>query len=471
MERTSSRLAAEPRRTDGYLPVEDYAAIGDGHTLALVGIDGSIDWMCLPELDAPSIFAALLDVARGGSFSLAPACAYEAKHAYLPHTNVLCTEFETAQGAVRLTDALTIDPAQAAPWRELAREVEGVWGNVALEWRVRPRFDYARRAVEPRRCADGAVWRDGDLQVGVRSWDAGETSIDADSASGAFELAEGRRALLSLVASDEVALPAPNRQDLERRLRGTVELWRAWVARAGYEGPWKEAVQRSLLAIRLLSDRRTGAITAAGTTSLPETLGGQQNYDYRFAWVRDLSFTVEALLRVGMGELADTAVRWLLYATANTHPRIDPLYDLKGEVVRSQQKLPLSGYRRTSPVHLGNQAGVSCSSAASATCWRRCLGTPNANVCFHLESGSVSPTVATCCARYGRERTRGCGSWATARTTPPRRSAAGRRSSACSRSPAVGRPPRATYRGGDPCAIASAASSRLTSGRSVGVAT
>jgi GH15 family glucan-1,4-alpha-glucosidase len=354
---TSAAVEVGPRRTDGYLPIEDYAAIGDGRALALVGVDGSIDWMCLPELDGPSIFAALLDPAQGGSFSLAPAIPYEVKRYYLPQTNVLCSEFTTAEGVVRVTDALTVDTAQTAPWRELVREVEGAAGTVPMEWRLRPRFEYGRRSTEPLERAGQLVWRHTGLQVGLTCWDAGEPRISDGAAQGAFPVRRGDHAMLTLVASDEVALPSPKREDVVRRLEATVDLWRGWVSRTSYDGPWKDAVQRSLLALRLLADGRSGAIAAAGTTSLPEVIGGDRNYDYRFGWVRDLSFTVDALLRVGMRELAHASIGWLFGAVARTHPRVDPVYALTGDVVRSQSTLDLAGYRGTSPVHLGNQAG------------------------------------------------------------------------------------------------------------------
>jgi GH15 family glucan-1,4-alpha-glucosidase len=355
----ASRLAVEahPRRIDGYLAIEDYAAIGDGRSLALVGLDGSIDWMCAPELDSPSVFAALLDPADGGSFSLAPAIPYEVTRAYVPDTNVVRTDFSTAEGTVRVTDAITIDTAQNAPWRELVRRVEGLAGTVPMEWRVRPRFGYGLQSREPAWLAGNFVYRYGELQLGLQCWDAGEPKVERDALCGSFELGLGEHALLALVATDDVALPSPEPKDLHRRLEATCELWREWVNRTSYEGPWKEAVQRSLLAIRLLADGRTGAIAAAGTTSLPEVIGGERNYDYRFGWVRDLSFTVDSLLRVGMKELSQASVGWLLGAVARTHPRVDPVYALTGEVVRSQECLPLPGYRGSGPVHVGNQAG------------------------------------------------------------------------------------------------------------------
>jgi GH15 family glucan-1,4-alpha-glucosidase len=348
----------EPRRSDGYLPIEDYAAIGDGRTLALVGIDGSIDWMCLPDLDAPSLFAALLDPAIGGSFALSPAVPYEVKRSYLPRTNVLQTEYRTAEGRVRVTDAVTVDDAQNAPWRELVRRVEGLSGTVPMSWRLRPRFDYGQRSSDPVRFGESFVYRHAGLQLGLTTWGAGTPRVTGEAVEAQFEIKGGGEALLALVASDEAALPLPDREAAERRLEATGRLWREWASRCSYEGPWKEAVLRSLLAIRLLADGRTGAIAAAGTSSLPEVLGGKRNYDYRFAWVRDLSFTVNALLQVKMEELSEGSVNWLLGALTHTAPRIDPVYRLTGEPVRDQQELRLAGYRATAPVHVGNQAGT-----------------------------------------------------------------------------------------------------------------
>jgi GH15 family glucan-1,4-alpha-glucosidase len=211
--------------------------------------------------------------------------------------------------------------------------------------------------VEPVRQAGEFEWRHAELQVGLKCWDAGEPQVFGGCAHGEFTIGRAERAMLALVASDDVALPSPERVDVERRLSATEELWRGWVQRTSYDGPWKVAVERSLLALRLLADGRSGAIAAAGTNSLPEVIGGERNYDYRFGWVRDLSFTVDALLRTGMRELAHASVTWLLGAVARTHPRVDPVYALTGEVVRSQRTVSLAGYRGTSPVHVGNQAG------------------------------------------------------------------------------------------------------------------
>ncbi len=350
-------LRSPAQRTDGYLPIEDYAAIGDARSLALIGSDGAIDWMCLPELDSPSAFGALLDPARGGRFEISPAVPFSVSRRYLDGTNVLETTFRTDTGQARLIDALTIDKSQAVPWRELVRQLEGVTGTVPIRWRCEPRFGYGQRAARFRRHGVTLLARDGDLQLGLSSWDAGEPSISEGAVCGRLELGSGHRAMLALLASADRPLPVPKREIVERRLGETVEVWRTWLARHSYDGPWRNALERSLLAIHLLASGRTGAITAAGTTSLPEVIGGERNYDYRFGWVRDLCFTLDALMAVGLEDITHAAVEWLLAATKHTHPRIDPVYGLRGDAVRTQRRLPLPGYRRSTPVPVGNDAG------------------------------------------------------------------------------------------------------------------
>lgn len=346
-----------PVRTDGYLPIEQYAAVGDGRSLALVGVDGAIDWMCLPELDSPSVFGALLDPAHGGTFLVCPSIPFTVSRRYLERTNVLETTFHTDRGQVQLRDALTIDDSQTAPWRELVRTLQGTAGAVPMRWLFCPRFGFGRAGACFERHGPTIVARDRGLQLGLRTWDAGPVQVNDGIASGSFQLAHGEHAMLALLATDDEPLRIPERAEVERRLQETLRVWRSWVSRHCYDGPFNEAVERSLLAIRLLADGRTGAITAAGTTSLPEKIGGDRNYDYRFGWVRDLCFTLDALLAVGVEELTQAAVTWLLAATGHTHPRIDPVYALCGDVVGSQHSLPVPGYRRTGPVHVGNDAG------------------------------------------------------------------------------------------------------------------
>ncbi len=354
---TARQQHPAPERTDGYLPIEDYGAIGDGRALGLVGSDGAIDWLCLPELDSPSVFGALLDPERGGRFQVRPTIPFTTTRRYLARTNALETRFHTADGSVRLLDAITLDVAGRGSFRQLVRQIDAVSGSVPMRWRFEPRFGYGARRAHFERYGPMLMARDERLQLGFQHWAAGEPQILGGEIAADFCLEPGERSLLVMVAADDQPLPVQRRDGVERQLSLSLDLWRTWVARHAYDGPWREAVERSLLAIRMLADGRTGAIAAAGTTSLPEAIGAERNYDYRFGWVRDLCFTVDALLAVGIDDVAQTAVTWLLAATRHTHPRIDPVYALDGQVVRSQRQLPLAGYRRTVPVHLGNDAG------------------------------------------------------------------------------------------------------------------
>jgi GH15 family glucan-1,4-alpha-glucosidase len=198
-----------------YLPVGEYAALGDGRTLVLVGSDGSVDWMCLPDIDSPSVFGALLDSERGGRFVLAPTIPYTINRAYLERTNVLETTFQTAEGSVRVTEAMTIDSSQNAPWRELVRRLEGLSGTVPMAWRFEPRFEYGREVSKLSRMSGAVVARHGELQLALQSWDCGEGEIRGAFAAGEFELRDGESALLSLQAAYRDPLPLPRRDAIE----------------------------------------------------------------------------------------------------------------------------------------------------------------------------------------------------------------------------------------------------------------
>lgn len=349
----------EVGRTDGYLPIESYAIVGNGGTSALVGADGSIDWMCLPERDSPSTFGALLDAPRGGRFGLAPSVPFAVERAYVSGTNVLQSTFRTADGVLRLTDALTLERSSGPSRRELVRELQCLGGRVPVELHFEPRFAFGSRgAVMERHGEHAFLARDGALQVALQHHGAGEPQVRGGVLTSDFELEESDRAMLVMEAATSDVLPQPRREEVEGRMETTVSLWRSWVGGHTYEGPWRAAVERSLLALRALADGATGAISAAATTSLPEAIGSERNYDYRYGWVRDLSFTLDAFMRVGIEEPTQASLDWLLRASRRTHPRVDPVYALRGAVVRSQEDLDLAGYRGTAPVRHGNAAGA-----------------------------------------------------------------------------------------------------------------
>ena len=279
-------------RRDGYTAIREYAAIGDGRTVALAARDGSIDWLCLPDLDSPSVFAGLLDAEGGGRFALEPDVPYAVERRYLPGTNVLQSTFSTDVGVVRVTDAMTLPTRGLAPYRELARRLEGIAGSVPMRWAVEPRFAYASADAGLTRRAGVPVATAGRDAIAICSWDAGEADVRATSVRGHFRAMEGTRALLALSAAHEEPLVFPAREDVERRLADTAVEWERWTAGRDYGGPWREAVLRSALVLKLLVYAPSGAIAAAATTSLPEEIGGQRNWDYRYSWPGDAAFTL-----------------------------------------------------------------------------------------------------------------------------------------------------------------------------------
>ena len=340
-----------------YAPIRSYAAIGDGRTVALIARDGSIDWLCLPNLDSPTVFAALLDVERGGSFALSPEGAHEVARRYLPGTNVLESTFTTATGVVRITDGMVLpDGQRLAAGRELVRRVEGLAGRVAMRWQVDACFGYASRParIEMRGACPVAVSR-GDA-VGVCAWEAGDPVCGEGSVTGTFEAREGHRALVALAVADRDPLVFAPREHLETRLDRTVAFWERWTSQLRYDGPWKEAVIRSALVLKLLVFSPSGAIAAAATTSLPEAIGGERNWDYRFCWIRDASFTLEALLQLGCWAEAHSFFWWFLHATRLTHPRLQPFYRLDGGAHAPERTMALEGYCGSRPVRVGNGA-------------------------------------------------------------------------------------------------------------------
>ncbi|MGW6565874.1 glycoside hydrolase family 15 protein [Streptomyces sp. NPDC054975] len=341
----------------GYAPLRDYAVIGDGRTAALVARDGSVDWLGLPDLDSPAVFGAVLDAARGGWFTLAPSVPHRSERRYLPSTNVLETTFRTDTGTVRVIDALTLhDEATLTPMRELLRRVEGLSGSVPMHWSVQPRFGYGTRHTRITRRAGVPVATAGSDALAVCAWDAGEPVWDGDAVSGHFEVAGGRRALLAMPFAHQEPLVLPGRSECEVRLEATCAAWRNWAQDRQYTGRWHEAVIRSLLALKLLVYAPSGAVAAAVTTSLPEEIGGERNWDYRFSWVRDSAFTLTAFLRLGCPAEAHAYFWWLMHASQLTHPSLNVLYRLAGGHRTPEKTLSWEGYRGSTPVRIGNAA-------------------------------------------------------------------------------------------------------------------
>jgi GH15 family glucan-1,4-alpha-glucosidase len=352
--------AREPRRVDGYAPIEDYALIGDGRACALVALDGAIDWLGLPRLDSPTVFARLLDAEQGGAFELRPEDDFRVERTYVGDSNVLATTFTTRTGSVRVTDAITLDHGALLPWFELVRRVDALDGDVPMRWRVTPRFgageDEEPLTIVPVR--DAVVAKAGNRHLALHTFDAGETSYTTEHLGGRFDARGRTPACLVLRSAHAAPIPVARRDWIERRLDDTVDDWTRWLDGAGVDGEWRDATRRSALALRLLTYTPNGGIAAAATTSLPERIGGDRNYDYRYGWVRDTALTLDALLNLELLVQVHASFTWLLDAIAKTEPKVSVFYDLDGETTDEDRELDLSGYRGSRPVRRGNQAGT-----------------------------------------------------------------------------------------------------------------
>jgi GH15 family glucan-1,4-alpha-glucosidase len=347
-----------PSRQDGYLPIADYAAIGDQRTVALVGLDGSIDWLCLPSFESPFVFGALVGADRGGRFALEPAGSYEVARCYIPETNVLETTFRTAGGTVRVTDAMMIGDGGENEPRQVLRRIEGLDGEVRMHWRVAPRFFCTERPAQIDRSGYRFVARRDGEAVVLQTWDAGAPRVEDGAIAADFDCRAGESSLLALASAPlAVGLPhVTSRDELDEGLESTIVWWREWSRSCPYRGPWSEAVTRSGLVLKLLVDASTGAVIAAPTTGLPEAPGGTRNWDYRYCWLRDSSFAVDALMRLGDEEEAGRFLSWLTAATRRDGSRPHPFYRLDGSPDIGEEDLPVSGYRGSRPVRRGNGA-------------------------------------------------------------------------------------------------------------------
>ena len=338
--------------------IADYGLIGDCRTAALVSRDGSIDWLCLPNFSNPSVFGRLLDP-RGGSFSLHPTQPFTSTRRYVEGTAVLETTFETEGGSARIFDCLPVVDGirQMRPMREILRIVEGVRGTVSFRASIDPRPDYARLAPSPKfrsRLGWSYPWRNEILNV--RS-DVELTSEDS-ALCGTFPLAPGQRRYFSLsYCQSEPAILPPLGETVDRRLGSTVAWWQGWSSQIKYEGRHRDTVVRSAVTLKLLSFAPSGAIVAAPTTSLPEAIGSERNWDYRYCWLRDAGLTMQAMLGLGIKEDAGAFLDWMLHTTRLTRPKLRIMYDIYGRSgLDEQELLHLAGYRNSRPVRIGNGA-------------------------------------------------------------------------------------------------------------------
>jgi len=351
----------QPGTASRYLPIADHGLIGDLHSVALVGTNGTIDWYCSSGFDCPSVFASILDADRGGSFELAADEPAETKQFYFPDTNVLITRFFSEDGVGEVEDFMPItgDPRETSRHR-LIRRTMCVRGSITFRARVAPRFDYARKRHTVRRHHGQVLFESADLALALTA--TVPLEHDAQDATASFKLLEGESAVFALDQVGDDVMPRTCPQDeAEQELTATVAFWRRWLSASRYRGRWRETVHRSALALKLLTYAPTGAIVAAPTTSLPEQIGGERNWDYRYLWIRDAAYCIYALLRLGFDGEAEAFMKFLAtrvpLRTASAPSPLQIMYGVDGRTELPESELThLEGYQGSAPVRVGNAA-------------------------------------------------------------------------------------------------------------------
>jgi GH15 family glucan-1,4-alpha-glucosidase len=341
-----------------YLPIADHGVIGDLRSVALVGTDGTIDWYCCGRFDAPSVFGAILDAARGGHYRIASPDECSTKQLYVPDTNVLVTRFLCPAGVGEVQDFMPVAPPGDDAPQAVVRRVVCVRGEMRFELECEPRFDYGRVTPEVALHGDGALLSSPALTLAL----SGPVPLESTGSGvrATFILRAGETATFVLGPHGEVP-PALTPDAAEALYEATVEHWLDWISQSTYTGRWREMVNRSALALKLLTYAPTGAIVAAATTSLPEELGGGRNWDYRYTWIRDAAFSLYALLRLGFTSEAEAFGRFITGCfEASSHNGSGPLQLMYG--IDGRRDLPeevldhLEGYRGSAPVRIGNGA-------------------------------------------------------------------------------------------------------------------
>lgn len=343
--------------------IQDYAIIGNGRSAALISNRGSIDWLCWPRFDSASLFAAIVDPKTGGHWSISPTREARVSRHYIDKTNVLETTFSSDSGKILFIDFMPVTSEEEKkqrlwPEHELVRQIKCVQGEIEVLLNFTPRLDYGRGSPKIKDCGK-LGWRiDTGTSVFTLRSDVKLAQHDGQGLSGKFRLTREKTISFSLTFSTEAPAVIPPLGDLiEEKLNLTIAWWRKWAAQSHYRGRYERQVTRSALVLKLLSYAPSGAIVAAPTTSLPERVGGDLNWDYRFAWLRDAAFTVHALFGLGYKDDAEAFVDWLLHATRLTRPKLLVVYDVFGERTPPERELShLDGYAGSRPVRIGNGA-------------------------------------------------------------------------------------------------------------------
>lgn len=345
-----------------YQPIENYGIIGDLNTVALVGLNGSIDFMCFPDFDSPSIFSSLLDKNKGGYFQIVPVFGeMRNKQLYLPETNVLLTRFLSSEGVGELTDFMPAEELYIG--HVLVRRLTNVKGTATYRMACCPRFNYARNSHQTEIIDDKTVLfhSNGETNLSIRLRSTVKIDLKENDAFAEFSLGLGETAdfMLELYSKDQPDVALSLHEIITRELEETMEYWKSWMGLSKYKGRWQEIINRSALVLKLLTSHHFGSIVAAPTFSLPEHIGGGRNWDYRYTWIRDASFTLYAFINLGYTKEAGKFIKWVerLCQDIGDAGNLKLMYTIDGKKELDEKVLEnMEGYKKSTPVRIGNNA-------------------------------------------------------------------------------------------------------------------